>query len=258
MRGRRTDRAFTLVELLVVVGIIAILASLLLSTLAAAKEKAKRANCISNLRQVGVAIRLYADENKGRIPYGPTAPPFSNPANFYPSTGAPTSLLSLQSGAPVALGLLLSNELSRTPKVLFCPGSDQPIDADAELAKVGKYQAQSSYFYRHAGITQLFYSPSGPVPHLQLDNLGSNRETNKIRALVIDMNFICPPGLESFNVITRTQHHHKTAEILYSDGTVATRFNGDDRYTVTITNSSDLYNAFNRILSVLERADAEY
>lgn len=258
MRGRRTNEAFTLIELLVVIGIIAILASLLLSALAAAKQKAQRANCISNLRQIGIAIRLYADENKGRIPYGPAAPPFSNPANFYPSTGAPTSLLSLQNGPPVALGLLLSNELSRIPKVMFCPGSDQPIDAATELAKVGTRQAQSSYFYRHAGITQLFYTPAEPVPHLRLDNLGLNRETNQIRALVIDMDFVCPPGMESYNVITRTQHHHQTVEALYSDGTVGTHFNGDDRYTVAITNSSDLYKAFDRILSVLERADAEY
>lgn len=258
MCGRRTKKAFTLIELLVVVAIIAILAGLLLSALASAKQKAQRANCTSNLRQIGVAIRLYADENKGRIPYGPTAPPFSSPSSFYPSTGSPTSLLSLQSGAPVALGLLLTNELARTPKVLFCPGTDQPLDADTELAKVGKYQAQSSYFYRHAGITQLFYTPAEPVPHLQLDDLGLNREANKIRALVIDMNFICPPGLESFNVITRTQHRRKNAQILYSDGTVATRHNGDDRYTVNVTDYADLYNAFSRILSTLEHADTNY
>src|SRR5262249_38212789 len=149
-----------------------------------------------------------------------------------PSTGSPTSLLSLQSGAPVALGLLLSNELAQTPKVLFCPGRDQALAAEEELAKVGKGQAQGSYFYRHAGVTQLFFTPSEPVPHLELDNLGTNRNGRAIRALALDMNFTSPLGLESFGVIARTQHRQHDAQILYADGSVASWPNKGGRFTV--------------------------
>ena len=95
-------RGFTLLELLVVVAIISILAALLLPALALAKEKAQKVACLSNLRQVGLAIQCYASDSSGKIPYGPQAPPFTNPSDFYPSTGAPTSLISLQNGAPVA------------------------------------------------------------------------------------------------------------------------------------------------------------
>src|SRR5689334_19896825 len=61
--------AFTLIELLVVIAIIAILASLLLPSLAAAKSKARRIECINNLRQVGISFRLWANDNEGKFPW---------------------------------------------------------------------------------------------------------------------------------------------------------------------------------------------
>jgi prepilin-type N-terminal cleavage/methylation domain-containing protein/prepilin-type processing-associated H-X9-DG protein len=98
----RAGAAFTLIELLVVIAIIAILAALLLPVLSKAKDRARDATCISNLKQWGIIWRIYTDENN---------------ASFMDSyvSGAPTSF---PRGAWV---LSLTNGYKNKPALLLCP-----------------------------------------------------------------------------------------------------------------------------------------
>ena len=70
-KNRSTSKSFTLIELLVVIAIIAILAAMLLPALSAARERARAANCTSQLKQLGNHLRFYLDDNDGWYPRQP-------------------------------------------------------------------------------------------------------------------------------------------------------------------------------------------
>ncbi len=130
-------RAFTLVELLVVVAVIGLLISIVVPSMSKARGSAKRAVCASNLRQVGIALRAYLGSNNDRMPY----------ASYMPSI----SPFPLEDPNATYIAEVLKHDTSEQDKVFKCPNDVTPNDRpEPNINKTYFESERSSYEYRGA------------------------------------------------------------------------------------------------------------
>ena len=153
---------FTLVELLVVIGIIAIMIGILLPTLNKARQSARSAACLSNLRQMGQAFHIYLSENRGRLPY-----------YIWQAKNASGTVLPEVSWQGYWIGLL-SHRRVQTSNVI-CPEASEPIPYNPGGGFGGAYNAWTGKF-QSAGTGILYSKPATFVNNFNEGKPGGYRQ----------------------------------------------------------------------------------
>ncbi len=226
-------RGFTLIELLVVIAIISLLVSILIPSLAKAKDLARETTCLTRISGQIKAVHMYASENDGALVVGPNDPSDSNDIHPWFSPNLYSQIASNQiliTGEPsvryASHGVLMGKEYL-SADMMFCPDDDS-ADAQKELEEAKTLNVTNgtycSYIYR-----QIDEVDSGKA---NLDNLGKNSVGGRVSALLFDANSRLPGSPVRFN------HRGERINIAFVDASANTFEQKDDEFFLRDTDFS--------------------
>lgn len=216
---KRESSVFTLIELLIVIAIIAVLASMLLPALQGARERARTAGCSSNLKQIGTSFQFY------HMDYGDSFPHYQNENGYAPGTSAADTgdkdgrmWHKILSG--MYLGYTHYENFSRT--VFACPSSRadriryQYISYGYNHMNLGSNQRGTPSSMKPAKLTELKY-PSSIIVAVDSATLADGNSLNSWRGYYLVRD--APGGTTSYYPLAR---HQSSVNILWADAHVGT------------------------------------
>jgi prepilin-type N-terminal cleavage/methylation domain-containing protein len=226
MKNQKKKLAFTLIELLVVIAIIAILAAMLLPALAAAKRKAQRISCVNNLKQVGLAFRVWEGDNGDKYAMAVSTTSGGSKENSWSAQNSTTVVAPATFGtvnSPFSTSaaydylntfMVMSNELS-TPKILVCP-------SDANRTATNTFAAGATL----VGATSFFIcgDASDDYPQMILSgdrNIGTTTGTAPATTTNVSVNYAGATQINPQNkpaAWSATDLHQKAGNLGLADG----------------------------------------
>jgi prepilin-type N-terminal cleavage/methylation domain-containing protein len=234
-------RGFTLVELLVVIGVIVVLMGMLLPALNRAREAARRANCLSNLRQVHLAFAYYAAANRDEVPLGcrlqtGQTTPFKQFNSMIYSGTAKTI---------VEFGWLQVGGFMKIPQVFYCPAENDPQNS---------FNSTTNPFPPTVGSTTNCYAGYGCRPEYALPDDVTTWTNTTLPRFFRFRNEAIFADLTSIS--TRLDTRHKNGvNVLYGNGSAhwvaRTAFNDDLMKCTSLSttfndNQDNIWAAFDR------------
>ena len=212
----RRRRGFTLAELLVVIGIIAVLVALLMPSLNRAREHARQVQCLSNIRQLGMAFVMYANENRDRFP---RAAPQGSAGGLPPKPHdwVHWNWFGVVAGRGLATSAIAPYTGGFCAELLRCPSDD----VETRVRNLGGWAVEGKYTFSYAmnQYMQWYQETVSPVPNdprYELKRAAMRNSSEKILLFeedyftVDDGNFLPDAPLASYNLLSIRHDRRKS------------------------------------------------